>query len=253
MEPMAAYFHRTGPDTFAPTEHVSGAWDPDQQHVGPSLGLLTHAVEHGVSDKQPTRLSFDILGVLPMEEVEVRTRVVRPGRTVELVEAVLSHGGRPAVSLRGWLMDVRDTGSVQGSGERALPDPGALEPWDPTTVWGGGYIASAQVRRASEPGRAQYWVRTDVALLDDEPVSRLSEAAALFDIANGMTVREPPERVRFPNVDLTAHLVRRPAEGWLGFDTTVTFGPEGHGLTRSVLHDERGPLGAVSQTLTVRP
>ena len=68
-----------------------------------------------------------------------------------------------------------------------------------------------------------------------------------------MTVREPPEEVHFPNVDLTAHLVRSPAAGWLGFDTTVTFGPGGHGLTRSVLHDEHGPLGSVAQTLTVRP
>ncbi|QIG43565.1 thioesterase family protein [Nocardioides anomalus] len=251
---MSAYFHRTGEHTFAPTEHVSGAWDLDQQHVGPSLGLLTHAVEQRAGDKVATRLGFDILGVLPMEEVEVRTSVLRAGRTVELVEAVLSHAGRPAVSLRAWLMDVRDTSAVRGSAEAELAGPGELAPWDPTTVWGGGYLASAQVRRDErEPGRAQYWVRTDTVLLADEPTSRLSRAAALFDIANGMTVRESPERVRFPNVDLTAHLVRRPAEGWLGFDTTVTFGPEGHGLTRSVLHDEHGPLGAVAQTLTVRP
>jgi hypothetical protein len=248
------FFRRTGAHTFVPTEHVGGAWDADQQHVGPSLGLLTHAVEELRGDKQVTRLGFDILGVLPMAEVEVATRVLRPGRTVELVEAVLSHGGRPAVSLRAWRMDVRDASEVAGTGEDRLPGPDQVEPWDPTTVWGGGYIASAQVRRVQQaPGRAQYWVRTDVPLLDDVPVSRLSEAAALFDIANGMTVREPPNQVHFPNVDLTAHLGRSPAAGWLGFDTTVTFGPGGHGLTRSVLHDEDGPLGSLAQTLTVRP
>jgi hypothetical protein len=95
-------------------------------------------------------------------------------------------------------------------------------------------------------------VQTDIPLLD-EPSSPLATAAGLFDIANGMTVRADPAAVAFPNVDLTAHLVRAPRPGWLGFDTTVTFGPGGHGLTSSVLHDEDGPLGTLAQTLTVRP
>jgi hypothetical protein len=109
------------------------------------------------------------------------------------------------------------------------------------------------VRRLQQaPGRARYWVRTDVPLLD-EPVSRTAAAAGLFDIANGMTVRADPRQVAFPNVDLTAHLFRQPEPGWLGFDTTVSFGPTGLGLTSTVLHDEAGPIGTVAQTLTVRP
>jgi len=68
-----------------------------------------------------------------------------------------------------------------------------------------------------------------------------------------MTVRADPGRVAFPNVDLTAHLFRGPAGGWLGFDTTVSFGPTGMGLGNSVLHDSGGPFGVMSQCLTVRP
>jgi hypothetical protein len=67
-----------------------------------------------------------------------------------------------------------------------------------------------------------------------------------------MTVRADPRQVAFPNVDLTAHLFRQPEPGWLGFDTTVSFGPTGLGLTSTVLHDEAGPIGTVAQTLTVR-
>jgi hypothetical protein len=77
--------------------------------------------------------------------------------------------------------------------------------------------------------------------------------AALFDIANGMAVRADPTSVHYPNIDLTAHLTRPPAGEWLGFDTRVTFGPGGLGLTSSVIHDEAGPLGTVAQSLTVRP
>lgn len=253
-----SYFERTGPDTFRPTEHVGGAWKADEQHIAPALGVMAHVVEvdrDGRRDDAPvlTRLSYDILGVLPMEEVEVRTRVLRPGRTIELVEAVLSHAGRPAVVLRAWLQAARDTGSVAGTQLASVPGPDTMTPWDPTSVWKGGFIAAAELRRDQEaPGRARFWVRTEVPLLD-EPTSRTARALGLVDIANGMTVREDPAAVAFPNLDLTAHLVRQPEEGWLGFDTTVSFGAQGYGLTSTVLHDEAGPIGTLAQTLTVRP
>lgn len=121
-------------------------------------------------------------------------------------------------------------------------------------MWPGGFIATAHLRRHQvEPGRAHFWVRTDEPLVEGEDVSPTAAAVGLLDIANGMTVREDPTRVAFPNLDLTAHLVRAPRPGWLGFDTAVTFGDDGIGLTSSVLHDEDGPVGTLAQVLTVRP
>jgi hypothetical protein len=96
-------------------------------------------------------------------------------------------------------------------------------------------------------------VRTDVPLVADEEVSSLGRAAGLLDIANGMAVRVAPEDVLFPNLDLTAHLFAEPEGDWLGFDTSVSFGANGVGLTASVIHDERGPIGTSAQSLTVRP
>lgn len=96
-------------------------------------------------------------------------------------------------------------------------------------------------------------MRSAVALLEDEPVGPVAHTARLLDIANGMAVRHDPREVAFPNVDLTAHLVRVPQGEWLGFDTTVTFGPDGLGITSSRLHDEHGPFGTLAQLLTVRP
>jgi hypothetical protein len=252
------YFERTGATGWTPTHHVGGAWDVDEQHVGPALGLLAHLVETDRDHRRDdglvlTRLSYDILGTLPMEEVTVEVHVRRPGRTVELVEAVLSHAGRPGVVLRAWLLSTGDTTAIAGTDLSPLPGPDEMKPWDPTTVWPGGFIASVELRRDQlHAGRGGYWVRTDVPLVD-EPVSPTARAAGLLDIANGMTVRADPGEVAFPNVDLTAHLFRPPLEGWLGFDTTVSFGPAGHGLTSTVLHDEAGPVGTIAQSLTVRP
>ena len=68
-----------------------------------------------------------------------------------------------------------------------------------------------------------------------------------------MTVREDPRAVAFPNVDLTAHFFTEPRGAWVGFDTRVSFGATGMGVTSSVIHDVHGPVGTLNQSLTVRP
>lgn len=253
------YFERTGKGAFRATEHVGGAWDTDTQHIASALGLLAHCVELDRDDRRADdlaigRLSYDILGVVPIEEVEVEVEVLRPGRTIELVQATLGHGGRAVVVLRAWLMQPGDTAALTGTTLPSIPAPEQMEPWDPTTLWRGGFIASAKVRRGPyAAGRAAYWVRTEHELVAGEEVSRLARFAGLFDIANGMAVRADPGEVAFPNIDLTAHLFREPRGEWLGFDTSVSFGPTGLGVTSSVLHDHDGPFGTLAQALTVRP
>lgn len=254
-----AYFERTGAQSFRATEHTSGAWDTATQHIAPALGLLVHAVERHRDARRGdglrvSRLSFDILGTLPVADVDVTVEVLRPGRTIELVEARLAHGGRDGVLLRAWLLQPRDTEAIAGTPVAPLPRPESVPAWDPTTVWPGGFIESVDVRRQqAAPGRATSWVRTALPLVADEEVSPLARLSGLLDITNGLTVRESPQKVAFPNVDLTAHLVRDPQAGWVGLDTSVTFGPDGLGLTHTVVHDEAGPLGSSAQTLTVRP
>ncbi|MGW7686255.1 thioesterase family protein [Kribbella sp. NPDC054772] len=254
-----AYFERVDEFAYRATSHVGGAWDTATQHIAPALGLLAHVVERDRDARRSDglvigRLSYDILGTLPVDVVEVAVRVVRPGRTVELVEATLSHNGRDAVLLRAWLMQPGETARLAGTAFPSITPVEDMPEWDATTVWPGGFIASAEVRREqAEPGRAAFWVRTPIRLIADEDVSGLARAAGLFDIANGMTVRGDPKTVAFPNIDLTAHLFDVPEGDWLGFDTTVSFGPSGIGLTSSTLHDHRGPVGTLTQILTLRP
>jgi hypothetical protein len=253
------YFERIGESAFRATEHTSGAWDLAFQHIAPALGLLTHVVELDRDARRDDglvigRLSFDILGTVPVEVVETSVRVLRAGQRIELVEATLAHDRRDAVVLRAWLMQPRDTTELQGGGLPRIPPPEDTPAWDPTSVWPGGFVASVEVRREQvEPGRATFWVRTPLPLIEGEEISPVARAAGLFDVANGLTVRASPKEVTFPNVDLTAHLFSVPSGDWLGFDTTVTFGPGGVGVTSSVLHDERGPFGTMSQLLTVGP
>lgn len=253
-----AYFTRIDDSTFEPTDYVSGAWDPADQHVAPALGLLAHLVEVDRDARRHdglvlARLSYDIYGTMPVEAVETHVRVVRPGRTIELVEAIMRHDGRDAVSLRAWLLQRYPTPDLAGTPLRAIGPKEEMAPWEPSSVWQGGFLRSLEVRRAwREPGSASYWLRATQPLLDTEPVSPTARAAGLLDLANGMSVRADPSVVTFPNVDLTAHFFDEPTDEWLGFDTAVSFGPDGLGLTASTIHGARGPIGTVAQLLTLR-
>lgn len=256
-----SYFVRVGENRFRPTRHTGGGWATDQQHISPAVGLMVHALDRqlagrGTDDRVTARLSVDILGTMPITDVEVAVEQVRPGRTVELLEVVLSSGGRPAARTRAWRLATGDTAAVEGGAGPALPDPRELAPVPLHRLWPGGYIASVEVRRVGEPvpGRGTAWLRTDLALVADEPASTLARYAMLVDTANGIAVRRPPSQWSFPNVDLTMHLHRQPADGeWVGLETAQIFGPAGQGLTSSVLHDLRGPIGRAEQILTLRP
>lgn len=258
--PGRAYFERLSPTSFIPTEHVGGAWVEDEQHIGPVIGLIAHAVEVDHAARRPqqqlqlARLSCDILGTLPLEPFDLSVSVLRPGRTIELVEATLSHAGRTAVIARAWFSQAYATAEIAATPLPRIPPPEELPAWDPTQVWPGGFIRSLELRREEqEPGRAQFWVHSDLDLVASEKVSATAKALGLIDVSNGMTVRQPIDEVAFPNVDLTAHLFRLPAPGWTGFDTAVSFGPTGLGATTTVLHDAHGPFGMHTQSLTVRP
>lgn len=254
-----AYFLRTDDDRFTPTAHVGGAWNVTEQHVAPAIGLLVHAVEADHAARrtdllQVARLSYDIWGVIPMESVDIEVIVLRPGRTIELVEARLSHGGRPAIILRAWLTQAYDSSALAAANLPPLPPPEAMPAGDPSALWDGGFIASVQVRHEAEgQGRARCWVRSPFALLDGKTVSPIARMMGLADIANGLAPLASPRDAVFPNLDLTAHIFRQPAGDWLGFDVSVSAGESGIGLTHSILHDAAGPFATVSQCLTVRP
>ncbi|MGH8878543.1 MAG: thioesterase family protein, partial [Stackebrandtia sp.] len=236
------------------------AWTTTEQHISPMNGLITHAVERfcaerGADAMAINRISVDILGVLGIDEFTVDVEVVRPGRTIELLEVVVVAAGRPAVRARVWRSVVQDTTRVTGGADDPLPGPETVENVDLTGVWPGGYIRSLRVRPVGtpKPGRGTVWVATDATLVSGEPVSDLARLIGLVDTANGLSVRESPDSWLFPNLDLTIHLFRQPGGTWLGLDTTVVFGPAGHGVTSTALHDSAGQFGFAQQALTIRP
>ncbi len=250
-----AYFVRRGASRFLSTLHAQGAWQPGEQHLAPASGLVLAEVERRLpSDKLVSRASFDVLGVIESGEFTIDVHMLRPGRSIELIEASMRHGERTSIRARIWRLAATDTASVQGNEWMPLPAPDALPAFAMSSLWNGGYVKSLEVRRdaGTRPGRGRSWIRTRLPLVDGEPDSPVAGFLKLIDTANGLAVRESPDRVFYANVDLTVHFIRQPMAGWVGFDTRVNFGPTGLGETFSVLSDAHGPVGTAAQSLTVR-
>src|SRR5919109_2229333 len=89
---MAGAFYTQDGALLVPTELTRGPWDPGAQHAGFLAVLLGRAVERCEprDGMQVGRITFDILGPVPLAPLEVRALVARPGRNVELLEASLS-------------------------------------------------------------------------------------------------------------------------------------------------------------------
>lgn len=250
-----AYYVRVGTGQFVSTLHSQGAWQPGEQHLAPASGLVLAEVERRLpSDKLVSRVSFDVLGVIHSGEFTIDVEVVRPGRSIELIEANLRHGDRTSIRARIWRLSGADTAHVQGTEWPRLPPPDAMRTRVLPLEWGGGFIESLEARQDAEarPGCGRSWIRTRYPLVAGESDPPVAGFLKLVDTANGLVAREHPSHVFFANVDLTVHFFRQPDAGWVGFDTRVNFGPTGLGETFSVLSDTLGPVGTAAQSLTVR-
>lgn len=258
-----SYYHRIDEQTWQPTEHVQGAWNEHEQHMAPVAGLLAHALQahEPRPDLQTARLSYEILGLMPLEPTTITCRTVRPGRTIELVEAVMTTASapeRPVVRATAWRLASSDTSTVAGNLPDPIPGPDELGPGDRLAAWPGGFIRSLQARLDEpSPGRRFCWLTSPVSLLPAQPdgspaAGPVAEFVRLVDSANGIAAQLDPYQWIFPNTDLTIHLWRTPVGPDVGFDTMATIGPDGVGCTQTVLHDVQGPVGRATQALTVR-
>lgn len=251
FEPMGS-----GGTGWRASAHTIGPWDPRFQHGGPPSALLGRAIERCEprDDTVVARVTVEILGAVPVGELELTARVARPGRSVELVEAVLSAQGREVAVARAWR--VRRTEGVAVASRAAAPPPLPDEAQTgPVEGWGDGYLSAVEWRLVSghwlEPGPATVWARLREPVVPDEEPSGLQRVLAVADSGNGLSSELDLRTWHFINPELTVHLHRRPVGEWVCVDAVTTVGETGLATTR--LSDLDGPVGVGAQSLLVAP
>jgi hypothetical protein len=201
-------------------------------------------------------MTVEILGPIPVGEVEVEARVVRPGRSVELVAATMTAGGRAVASAQAW--------RVRRSASDAVPSRHAAAPPLPESAdelgnggWIDGYLSAVEWRFArghfTTPGPAAAWTRLRVGLVAGEAPSPLQRVLAVADSGNGISSELDLSRWLFINPELTVHLHREAVGEWICLDAATTISPAGAGLATSVLSDLDGPVAVGAQSLLVAP
>ncbi|WP_067714485.1 thioesterase family protein [Nocardia yamanashiensis] len=250
-----------GYERFLATGSTVSVWAPTMQHGAPPSALLARAVER--CEPRPgtrvARLTMEILGPIPVSEIDVRAWIERPGKRVELVAAEIAatqpDGTRRVVATaRAWRIATGETGEVALTFDPPLPPVPAREVIDWSAFppgWDVGYVRSVDIRDAGTGGRAS-WVRPLVEVVEGEETSPLVRVFSVADIANGVGAQLDPMHWTFLNTDLTADLFRLPVGEWIGVDVQTSIGPDGVGMCSTVLHDEQGPIGRQLQILEIR-
>lgn len=203
-----------------------------------------------------SRFTCEILGPVPVGEVLVEARVVRPGRSVEMVEAVLSGGGRAAASARAWRVLRTEGPSVPA--DPVLPPGLPSRPMARTPDgWVDGYLSAIEWRPVSGdfgvPGPATVWSRMRYPLVPGEEPTPLQRVLMVADSGNGLANELDIRKWQFINPELTVHLHRDAVGEWICLAAWTTISTGGAGLAASVLSDRDGAIGSGAQSLLVTP
>ncbi len=259
---MSSFYEPLADGVWRSTVHTTGPWDASSQHGGPPSALLGRAIEgcEPRPELMVARVTVEILGPIPVAELTVRSRVVRPGRRIELVEAELGDAaGRPCARATAWRV-LRAPADVSVPDRRPAPLP---VPTHPTTeqlsaAWGSavdGYLSAVEWRGVSgsfaEPGPGVVWTRLLHTLVPDEEPSGLQRLLAVADSGSGISSELDLATTYFINPELTVHLHREPVGEWVCLDASTSITPGGTGLATTVLSDVDGPLGVGAQSLLV--
>jgi hypothetical protein len=255
----ASFFEPLGPGSYRATEATAGPWSADAEHGGPPSALAARELERHepAENTRLARVAVDILRPVPVGALTTRTRLLRPGKRVVLLETVLAANGHDVLVARGWRIATSESAPVIDMAD-PVPEipPDGLPPRFP----GGhedGYLSEIDWRFVSgkfnQPGPCRVWARPRIPLLPDEELSPMCRTLLVADSGSGISMAVDPLTYTFLNVDLTVILHRDPVGEFVLLDARTTMGGTGTGLAETRLADTSGVVGSGFQTLLVAP
>jgi hypothetical protein len=254
-----SFYEPLGDDRWLATVHTTGPWDPRAQHGGPPSALLSRAMQrlHPRDDMIVTRFTCEILRPIPVGELTVTARRVRPGLSVELLEASASARGHEVARATAWRVQRTEAMPAAPRLVPPPPLPGQPELTGPPPGWVDGYMSAIDIRAArgslTAPGPGAFWGRMRYPLVPDEEPSPLERTLVIADSGNGASLEIDIDRWFSLNTELTVHLHREAVGEWICLDAQTTVSVGGTGIATSVLSDPSGPVGVGAQALLIAP
>ena len=247
---------------LVPTERSRGPWSPKALHGGPVAALGAWAIERdgGESGLQVVRVTVELLRPVPLAPLTVTTSLFRPGKRVQLRDAVIEADGTAVAAVRA--LSIRVAPDLDGQ-LPTLTEP-EVAPRGPQSSAPGSldlderpafHNQGAELRFVrggnGQPGPATVWIRLRQPVVAGEPPSPLQRAMAAADFGNGVSAELAFGSASFINPDLTVSLLRPPVGEWVCLDARTRLGTWGIGSAQSTLWDVTGRVGTAIQSLLV--
>ncbi len=251
-------------DLLVPTELARGPWSPDSLHGGPVAAVVVRSVElaAGTGDGlELARLTLELVRPVGNAPLAVSSRLVRPGRRVQLLDTVVTQGGTEVAWGRS--LRIRVDPSLPGTTPSVPEDPAPDGPESGVPVastrdlYRAFHSTAMEIRfvtgRFNRPGPAAAWFRLRCPVVAGEEPTPAQRAVAAADFANGIAAELTFDSHVFVNPDLTVSLHRPPVGEWICVDARTRFGSPGIGVAESALWDREGRFGRGLQQLFVEP
>jgi Thioesterase-like superfamily len=234
-------------DAFIPTKVANGPWDPNSLHGRVIIGLLAFAIEqrHGADDFVPARLTVDMFRLPNMAPIEVKTKLVRDGLRIRVVEADFFSGG---VSMaRASCQLLRKTENPQGQvwspPNWDVPAPADIAaPEDPRLGMYGKWTIRPIVGAMGTVGPRRLWMREVRDLVEGSALTPFVRVAVAADFASPFA-NAGDQGLGYINSDVTLYLHRLPVKEWIGFEVANHHATDGVAIGECVLYDQQGPIG----------
>jgi Thioesterase-like superfamily len=206
-----------------------------------------------------SRVTYEFLRPVPIDELEVLAEVTRPGRRVQLLDGSLrTADGLDVVRARALQVRAADpeVPRTPPTAPPAGPEHGrdsdlrpAHRPMFATDAIELRFVSGA----FHGGGPSTAWFRLRVPLVAGEDPSPLQRLAAAGDFGNGISSTVSWDEYQFINPDLTLHVDREPVGEWICLQAQTIIAPDGIGIAESILYDERGRVGRATQALLIAP
>jgi Thioesterase-like superfamily len=249
---------------YVPTRLARGPWGPSisGNYVG---GMLGRTAEQEVDDVdlQPARLTVDLLRPVALQPLQMHSSVVRDGRRLRLVDAVMTQNDvvvarASALFLRRSEHTTVDTVWTSPVTMPAVPADPVMLAGDVPMVFhsfGRDPVAGSPgvgVKEWRHHGQKFAWMRETKLLVDDEPLSPFTRAVMAGDVTSSLT-HWGTEGLHFINADYTVTLSRLPEGVYIGLAAVTHYSHAGVATGVATLFDETGPIGSGMATALVNP
>jgi hypothetical protein len=248
-------------DRLVPTQFAVGPWSPDALHGGPVAAVAARAAESvdGGGEFPLVRLTLELLRPVPLTALRTTSRVVQPGRRVQLIDTVVEADGVEVAWSRA--LRIREADDRTPAHPTVPEDPAPIPPGrargrpsqegQPRAFHNQGVEMRYVTGAFERPGPATVWFRLRCPVVLGEAPSPWQRTAAVADFGNGVSAELPFGSSLFINPDLTVTLHRPPVGEWVCLDARTRFGSPGIGAAESALWDEEGRIGRAIQNLVV--